>query len=67
MRRSARRFPGYQFSADNFNSMTSVLRGIGEQGDKSIVTVSSGKQDTDIFGNPVENTGDYARCSHRGE
>ncbi len=26
----------YQFSADNFNSMTSVLRGIGEQGDKSI-------------------------------
>ena len=30
------------------------------QGDKSIVTVSSGKQDTDIFGNPVENTGDYA-------
>ena len=50
----------YQFSADNFNSMTSVLRGIGEQGDKSIVTVSSGKQDTDIFGNPVENTGDYA-------
>ena len=32
----------------------------GEQGDKSIVTVSSGKQDTDIFGNPVENTGDYA-------
>ena len=50
----------YQFSVDNFNSMTSVLRGIGEQGDKSIVTVSSGKQDTDIFGNPVENTGDYA-------
>lgn len=50
----------YQFSVDNFNSMTSVLRGIGELGDKSIVTVSSGKQDTDIFGNPVENTGDYA-------
>ena len=43
-----------------FQFDASVLRGIGEQGDKSIVTVSSGKQDTDIFGNPVENTGDYA-------
>lgn len=50
----------YQFSVDNFNSMISVLRGIGEHGDKSIVTVSSGKQDMDIFGNSVENTGDYA-------
>lgn len=50
----------YQFSVDNYNAMTSVLQGIGEQGDKSVVTVSSGKQDMDIFGNPVENTGDYA-------
>ncbi len=50
----------YQFSIDNYNAMTSVLRTVGEQGDKSVVTVSSGKQDMDIFGNPVETTGDFA-------
>lgn len=50
----------YEFSIDNYNAMTAALRSVGEQGDKSVVTVSSGKQDMDIFGNPVENTGDFA-------
>lgn len=50
----------YTFSAENLNSVTNALREIGSQADKGIVTISSGKQQTDLFGNPVENTGDYA-------
>lgn len=50
----------YIFSPDNLNSFYSSLRDVGVQADKGIVTVSSGKQQTDLFGNPVESTGDYA-------
>lgn len=50
----------YTFSIDNLNSFYSVIREIGQQSDKGIVTVSSGKQQMDLFGNPVESTGDYA-------
>ncbi len=50
----------YTFSPDNLNTFYSSLRDVGVQADKGIVTVSSGKQQTDLFGNPVESTGDYA-------
>ena len=50
----------YIFTPDNLNSFYSSLRDVGVQADKGIVTVSSGKQQTDLFGNPVESTGDYA-------
>ena len=51
---------GYSFSQQNLDSLSSVLRDIGMQSDKGIVTVSPGKQQTDLFGNPVENTTSYA-------
>ncbi|MEG1143849.1 MAG: PDZ domain-containing protein [Clostridium sp.] len=50
----------YDFSTDNLNSMYNSVREVGQQADKGIVTVRSGRQHMDLFGNPVENTGDYA-------
>lgn len=50
----------YKFSVDSLNSLYASLREIGQQTDKAIVTVRSGKQHMDLFGNPVENTGDFA-------
>lgn len=48
------------FSADDINDIYDALREIGQLADRGIVTVRSGKQHVDLFGNPVENTGDYA-------
>lgn len=50
----------YQFTTENLKSLGSVLRSVAVQADRGIVTVSSGKRQTDLFGNPVESTGDYA-------
>lgn len=50
----------YSFTRDNLNSFYGALRDIGVQAGKGIVTVSSGRQQTDLFGNPVESTGDFA-------
>lgn len=50
----------YKLSMGDLNSMYGAIRESAQQGDKGIVTVSSGKQQLDLFGNPVENTGDYA-------
>lgn len=50
----------YAFSVDTMNGLYNSLREISQQADKGIVTVRSGKQHLDLFGNPVENTGDYA-------
>ena len=50
----------YSFTPDNLNSFYSSLRDVAVQADKGIVKISSGKQQTDLFGNPVESTGDYA-------
>lgn len=50
----------YTFTADNLNALHEAIQEIGQQADKGIVTVRSGKQHVDLFGNPVENTGDYA-------
>lgn len=51
---------GYPFTMDNLASLYDLLREVSQQADKGIVTVRSGKQQTDLFGNLVENTGDYA-------
>ena len=50
----------YSFTPENLNAFYSSLRDVGVQADKGIVTVSSGKRQTDLFGNPVESTGNYA-------
>ena len=50
----------YSFTPDNLNSFYSSLRDVAVQADKGIVKISSGKQQTGLFGNPVESTGDYA-------
>lgn len=50
----------YSFTPENLNSLYGSLREVVVQADKGIVKISSGKQQTDLFGNPVENTGDYA-------
>lgn len=51
---------GYNFTPENLNSLYSSLREVAVQADKGIVKISSGKQQADLFGNPVESTGDYA-------
>lgn len=50
----------YTLTSERINSFYGVLRDIGQQAGYGIVTVRSGKQQSDLFGNPVENTGDYA-------
>lgn len=55
---------GYPFTMDNLASLYDLLREVSQQADKGIVTVRSGKQQTDLFGNLVENTGDYAGGGH---
>ena len=50
----------YHFTRENIDSLSSLFREMGTQADKGIVTVSSGKQQLDLFGNPVESRGDYA-------
>ncbi len=50
----------YTMTPEHVNAIYAAIREIGQQADKGIVTVRSGKQQADIFGNPIENTGDYA-------
>lgn len=50
----------YQFNSSDFDAMYSVIHEIGQDVDKGIVTVHSAKQQTDWFGNPVEQTGQFA-------
>ena len=50
----------YSFTPENLNTFYSSLRDVAVQADKGIVKISSGKQQTDLFGNPVESTGEYA-------
>lgn len=50
----------YTFSMEDLNDLYNTIRETGQLADKGIVTVRSGKADVDLFGNPVENTGDYA-------
>lgn len=50
----------YKLSMTDLDSLYAAVREVGQQADKGIVTVSSGKQQVDLFGNPVESTGDFA-------
>lgn len=47
----------YEFSADDLKAMYENVRKVGQQADKGIVTVNSGKQQMDLFGNPIEMSG----------
>ena len=44
----------YRFTPENVYAIGNALREVGARADKGIVTVSSGRQQTDFFGNPVE-------------
>ena len=50
----------YTFSAADVANMNSALSAVADGLDHSIVTVTTGVQQTDVFGNPVESTGSAA-------
>lgn len=50
----------YIFSVDDLNALYGDLRIVAQGADKGIVAVHSVKHQTDMFDNPVENTGQYA-------
>lgn len=50
----------YQFSKDTLTAIYDSMKEQMQTADKGIVTVRSGKQLVDMFGNPVEDTGIYA-------
>ena len=50
----------FTMTPEHVSAMYATIRETYQQADKGIVTVRSGKQQADLFGNPIENTGDYA-------
>ena len=50
----------FTMTPEHVSAMYATIREAYQQADRGIVTVRSGKQQADIFGNPIENTGDYA-------
>lgn len=50
----------FPWSVENLKGLGELVAGIGQNADKSVVTVSSVRQQTDWFDNPVETTGQYA-------
>lgn len=60
----------YALSGEHLNAVYASLRSVGQKADKGIVTIRSGKEQQDLFGNPIESTGSYAGAviaSTRGE
>lgn len=47
----------YEFTSEDLKSMYDSVRAVEQQADHGIVTVHSGKQQTDLFGNPIETSG----------
>lgn len=50
----------YALSEEHVNAVYVALRSVGQKADKGIVTIRSGKEQQDLFGNPIESTGNYA-------
>ena len=50
----------FPWTTSQAEALNQVFRGISQEADKSIVTVSSVKHQVDWFDNPVESTGQYA-------
>ena len=50
----------FTMTPEHVSAMYATIRETYQRADKGIVTVRSGKQQADLFGNPIENTGDYA-------
>lgn len=50
----------YALSGEHLNAVYAALRSVGQRADKGIVTIRSGKEQQDLFGNPIESTGSYA-------
>lgn len=50
----------YPFSLDDLNTLYGNLRSVAQMADKGVVTVHSVKTQTDLFDNPVENSGLYS-------
>ncbi len=55
-----REIENFPWTPEKIEEYNQVLREIGQNADKSIVTVSSVKHQMDWFDNPVESTGQYA-------
>lgn len=53
-------FKDFPWTPENVEGFNQVLREIGQNADKGIVTVSSVKHQVDWFDNPVESAGQYA-------
>lgn len=47
----------YEFTSEDLKSMYDSVRAVEQQADRGIVTVHSGMQQTDLFGNPIETSG----------
>lgn len=50
----------YALSGEHLNALYAAFRSVGQKADKGIVTIRSGKEQQDLFGNPIESTGSYA-------
>lgn len=50
----------YSFTMDDLNALYGNLRAEGQKADNGIVTVHSVKKNTDLFNNPIENSGLFA-------
>lgn len=50
----------YSLSEEHLNAVYAAMRMVGQKADKGIVTVRSGKEQQDLFGNPIESAGNYA-------
>lgn len=49
----------YEYSPEDMNQLYEILRTVVQEVDKGIVEVHSVRNDTDLFNNPVENSGLY--------
>lgn len=47
----------YEFTSEDLKSMYNSVRQVEQRADRGIVTVHSGMQQTDLFGNPIETSG----------
>lgn len=55
-----RQMENYSWTTEKAEDLNQVLRQVGQDADKSIVTISSVKHQVDWFDNPVESSGQYA-------
>lgn len=55
-----RAMASYRFSPDNLASLTAAVKTAADQAMDGIVTITTGREDTDLFGNPMSRKGTSA-------